>query len=147
MPEAIYTISAEGNLKNIGRDFKSYETDIVHKCAALFLGDDAREYKFKARKLGQSRSSIHYDFDCNKVVIYAVPTPAAHAAVLRLLALADCDELSGYCFVVTECGKTHNGLHGVFTSREALEAYVAKQPQEVADELFVRIVPFNAELV
>ena len=147
MTDRIFIINEEGKLTNVGRSFKSYETDVVLKCAKLFLGDDAREYKFKARKLGQTRSSIHYDFDCNKIVVYAVPTPNAHAAVLRLLALADCDELGGYCFVVTECGKTHNGLHGVFTSREALEAYVAKQPQEVADELFVRIVPFNAELV
>lgn len=143
--DRIYAINEQGKLKNVSRGFKSYDMKTVENCADLFF-DDARKYKIKSRKLGVKRTSWSYDCE-NDILVYAVPTPAAHAAVLRLLALADCESLDGYCFVVTECGKSHNGLHGVFTSREDLEAYVAKQSQEVADDLFIRIVPFNQELV
>ena len=143
--DRIFSVNEEGKLTNVGRNFKSYETSIVMQCARIFLGEDAREYKIKAPQMGKQDSN--WDFDCNDIIVYAVPTPAAHESVLRLMRIAGCDSLDGYCFVVTECGKTHRGLHGVFTDRTDLEKYVAKVPAEVAEELFIRIVPFNTELI
>lgn len=141
MSTAIFTINNHGKLKNVGRPFKSYEHDIVKQCADLFLADGSRQYSFRARKLGGGDSG--YEWNSHNIIVYAADTPYAHAALLRLLNLADCDKVDGFCFVVHELHNSNSGLKGVFDSRRELEKYLASLPQDDADDTYVRVVPFN----
>lgn len=143
MTQAIYSINCAGNLKNIGRDFRSYDYGTVEKCAGLFLGDNARKFVLRTRKLGSRSTS--YEWDQNSVILYADNTPNAHEAVLRVMRIGDVDTIPGYVFHVASLGIATD-LKGIFDSREEMEAYVASVDQETADNLFVRIVPLNEVL-
>lgn len=143
MTQAIYSVNNEGSIKNIGRDFRSYDYETVEKCAGLFLGDDSRKYVLRTRKLGGSRGD--YEWNQNSVILYAACTPNAHEAILRLMKIGDVNRLDGYCFVVTDIADRRK-LCGVFDTREALEAYLVAVDEDLADDLFVRIVPLNQVL-
>ncbi len=137
MTDRLYLVQNNGRIKNVGRNFKSYDFGTVKQCADLFLGDEARRYDLIVPRLGQTGT---YEWDCNKVVLYAPPTPAAHQTVLRLCVLGRVQELPGYCFVVTVLGQD---LVAVFDNVPAVTDFLASVPQEAADGLFVRIVPYN----
>lgn len=143
MTVAIYSINRAGSLKNIGRDFRSYDYDTVEKCAGLFLGDNARKYVLRTRKLGAVHSD--YEWCTNSVVLYADNTPYANEAVLRIMRIGDVDTLPGYVFHVASLGIASD-LMGIFDSREALESYLVSLDQETSDNMFVRIVPLNEVL-
>jgi len=143
MSQAIYTVNAHGNIKNIGRDFRSYDYDTVEKCAGLFLGDSQNKYVLRTRKLGGSKSD--FEWNQNSVILYAESTPNAHESVLRLMRIGDVDKLPGYCFVVTEFGKP-TLFRGVFDNRSDLEAYIGSKTEEECEDLYIRIVQFNKVL-
>ena len=139
--DRIILVRNDGSTKNIGKDFKSYDFNTVDKCAQLFLGDEAQRYTLNVPRLGTNGA---YDWDCNTVTLYAPSTPAAHETVLRFCHLGRVKSLEGYCFVVT--ADVVGGVVGVYDSVEALIEFIAGQPKEWADDLFIRVVPFNKEL-
>lgn len=145
MTDRLYLIQNNGNSKNVGKDFKSYDFDTVEQCARLFLGDEARQYVLRVPKMDLTDEAINrgvYEWDCHKVVLFAPPTPAAHQAVLRLCHLGRVKALPGYCFVVTRLG-VGDDLVAVFDNVQECIDYLASVEQPEADDLFVRIVPFN----
>lgn len=137
MTDRLYLVQNNGRIKNVGRNFKSYDFGTVKQCADLFLGDEARRYDLLVPQLGQTGT---YEWDCNKVVLYAPPTPAAHQTVLRLCVLGRVQELPGYCIVVAHPGED---LVAVFDNVPAVTDFLAGLSQDETDELFVRIIPLN----
>lgn len=140
----IYSISNDGSLKNVSRDFRYGESETVEKCLALLL-DGVRRYEFLVPKLGSTKrvgGDYVYEWDFNKVVVFAPPTPAAHESVLRLLRIGLADKLEGYVFSLFHLGK----LVCICDSREALERVVCEYEEDLVEDLFIRIVPLNVEV-
>ncbi|MCP4896284.1 MAG: hypothetical protein GY906_04850 [bacterium] len=145
MTQAIYKINNHGDLKSVGKVFKSYHYDTVEQCAGLFLGDDSRKYILHTQRLGHAEVREGWSWTYNSVIVYAADTPNAHESVLRLMCIGGVDALPGYCFAVHD-GLGGSGLVGIFDSREKLEQYLASVSQEEAEDLFIRIVPLNEAL-
>jgi hypothetical protein len=143
--QRLFHINVEGKLKNIGRDFKSYDYGTVEACAELFLGESARKYQFDIPKFGRRFGSY---YDQHNVTVFAECSFAAYESLFRMLRIAGVDEIKNCCFVVNELGKSAAlGLHGVFSSIEKLDEYLDSVPLDVRTELVVRPLPFDQKAV